>query len=176
MRTKIMRTMAALLTLYSGMTMAQLLDHQVRTLSEETLINLQETYQGQVVLIVNTASKCGYTPQFDGLEALYRDYKDQGLVVLGFPSDNFGRQEFNDESESLEFCRLTYGVQFPMFAHTNAAESKADPLFQGLGQAAGRFPSWNFHKYLLDREGQLIADYPSSVTPDDLRGVIESAL
>lgn len=156
--------------------MAELLKHNLRTLAGDDSVQLDQAYAGQVVLIVNTASKCGYTPQFDGLEALHRDYKDQGLAVLGFPSDNFGRQEFADESESLEFCRLTYGVQFPMFEHTNAAQATADPLFQGLGQAAGRFPSWNFHKYLIGRDGQLIADYPSSVTPDELRSVIEQAL
>lgn len=156
--------------------MADLLNHQIRPLAGDEPVDLAQEYAGKVVLVVNTASKCGYTPQFDGLEALYREYKDQGLAVLGFPSDNFGRQEFADEQESLEFCRLTYGVQFPMFEHTDAAEGKADPIFEGLAQAANRYPSWNFHKYLIGRDGQLISDYPSSVTPEDLRQVIERAL
>lgn len=173
-----MRTTALLLTLIPGISMAcsPLLDHHVRSLAGDDQTRLCEAYENQVVLIVNTASKCGYTPQFDGLEALHAQYSDRGFAVLGFPSDNFGRQEFADEAESLEFCRLTYGVKFPMFAHTNAAKDKADPLFQSLGQAAGRYPSWNFHKYLIGRDGQLIADYPSAVTPQDLRGAIEQAL
>lgn len=173
-----MRTMAALLTWIPGIAMAcsTLLDHSVRPLAGEDSVRLCDAYQDQVVLVVNTASKCGFTPQFDGLEALHAQYQAQGFAVLGFPSDNFGRQEFADEQDSLEFCRLTYGVQFPMFEHTNAAEDRADPLFKSLGESAGRYPSWNFHKYLIGRDGQLIADYPSAVTPEDLRGAIEQAL
>lgn len=157
---------------------APLLDVEVRALAGEDTVHLCQAYHQQVVLIVNTASKCGFTPQFDGLEALHAQFKDQGFAVLGFPSDNFGRQEFADESESLEFCRLTYGVQFPMFEHTDAAENKAGPLYQKLGQAAGRFPSWNFHKYLVGRNGELIADFPSGVAPDapELVNAIQNAL
>ena len=155
-----------------------LLDFSPRELGSTDAIHLCERYTNQVVLVVNTASKCGYTPQFDGLEALYKRYQDQGFAVLGFPSDNFGRQEFANEEESLEFCRLTYGVQFPMFEHTDAAEGKAGDFYQALGAAAGRFPSWNFHKYLIGRDGQLIADYPSQVTPEagELIDAIEAAL
>lgn len=155
-----------------------LLDFSPRELGSENAVHLCEQFSNQVVLVVNTASKCGYTPQFDGLEALYKRYQDQGFAVLGFPSDNFGRQEFASEDDSLEFCRLTYGVQFPMFEHTDAAKDKAGPFYQALGQAAGRFPSWNFHKYLIGRDGELIADYPSQVAPEaaELIDAIEAAL
>ena len=173
-----MRTMALFLTLLPGIAMActPLTDHTLRPLASDDSVNLCEAFENQVLLVVNTASKCGYTPQFDGLEALHTQFNDQGFSVLGFPSDNFGNQEFVNEDESLEFCRLTYGVKFPMFAHTNAAERNADPIFKALGSAAGRYPSWNFHKYLIGRDGQLIADYPSSVTPQDLIPAIQDAL
>ena len=173
-----MRTMALFLTLLPGIAMActPLTDHTLRPLASDDSVNLCEAFENQVLLVVNTASKCGYTPQFDGLEALHAQFNDQGFSVLGFPSDNFGNQEFVNEDESLEFCRLTYGVKFPMFAHTNAAERNAGPIFKALGSAAGRYPSWNFHKYLIGRDGQLIADYPSSVTPQDLIPAIQDAL
>ena len=106
-------------TLKANATCAPLLDHSVRQLAGEQVDRLCEVYQGQVVLIVNTASKCGFTPQFDGLEALYRKYQDQGFTVLGFPSKDFGNQEYGSEEEAADFCRLTYGVQFPMYATTH---------------------------------------------------------
>ena len=109
-----------------------LLDHSVRQLAGERVDRLCEVYQGQVVMIVNTASKCGFTPQFEGLEALYRKYKDQGFAVLGFPSKDFGNQEYGTEEEAADFCRLTYGVQFPMYATTHAKKGKADPLLKDL--------------------------------------------
>ena len=153
----------------SAFACAPLLDVQARRLASDETVTLCQAYPEQVVLIVNTASKCGFTPQFDGLEALYRRFGDQGFVVLGFPSEDFGRQEYAQEDESLEFCRLTYGVQFPMFEHTHAAQGKAGPLYQGLADAAGRYPQWNFHKYLLGRDGQLIQDFPSQWAPEDPR-------
>ena len=157
---------------------APLLDVNVRPLAGDQSVHLCQDYKDKVILIVNTASKCGFTPQFDGLEALHARFSDQGFAVLGFPSDNFGRQEFADEQESLEFCRLTYGVQFPMFEHTDAAQGKAGPLYEGLAEQAGRYPSWNFHKYLIGRDGQLIADYPSATAPDapELVSAIQAAL
>lgn len=156
-----------------------LLDHSVRHLAGDQVDRLCETYQGQVVMIVNTASKCGFTPQFDGLEALYRKYKDQGFAVLGFPSQDFGGQEYADEAEAAEFCRLTYGVQFPMYATTHAKKGKADPLFEGLAEAAGGdYPSWNFHKYIVDRNGKLVGSFGSFTGPSSSRitRVIEDAL
>ena len=144
---------------------APLLDVTVRTLNGKEEVNLCDTYRGKVVLIVNTASKCAFTSQYEGLEALYAKYKQQGLVVLGFPSNDFGSQEPGSEKAIQTFCRLTYGVQFPMFAKTQVRKSNADPLYRKLGEAAGEYPAWNFHKYLLDRNGKLIASYASITGP-----------
>jgi glutathione peroxidase len=141
-------------------------------------VHLCQAYRGQVVLIVNTASRCAYTPQYDGLEALYRTYQDRGFVVLGFPSNDFGGQEPGSEKQIQDFCRLTYGVRFPMFEKTHAAKGMADPLYRLLGQVAGEYPAWNFHKYLLNREGRLVGSFSSGVTPEseDLVRAIESVL
>lgn len=150
----------------------------VRTLNGKKLVNLQDTYKGKVLLIVNTASKCGYTPQYDGLEKLYAKYKRQGLVVLGFPSNDFANQEPGSEKQIQDFCRLTYGVKFPMFAKTRVRKFAADPLYQRLAAAAGEYPEWNFHKYLLDRNGNLAGSYTSDTRPDNesLNRKIESLL
>lgn len=136
-----------------------------RALASDKTVDLCEEYLGKVLIVVNTASKCGYTPQYDGLEALYRKYKDKGLVVLGFPSNDFGGQEPGSEKQIQKFCRLTYGVEFPMFEKTNAAKAKADPLYRTLGELAGEYPQWNFHKYVLDRNGRLVASFNSRVKP-----------
>jgi len=141
------------------------LAHTKRSLADDKEVNLCETYLGKVVLIVNTASKCGYTYQYDGLEALYRDYQDRGLVVLGFPSNDFGNQEPGTEQQIQHFCRLTYGVQFPMFEKTQVARGTRDPLYKALAEQAGEYPRWNFHKYLLDRNGKLVGSFPSNVEP-----------
>jgi glutathione peroxidase len=146
-------------------TAAGLLDHEARRLGSDEAVNLNDEYAGKVVLIVNTASKCAFTGQYEGLEALYARYKDRGLVVLGFPSNDFGGQEPGTEQQIQEFCRLTYSVKFPMFGKTHVKEGQADPLFRGLAEAAGRYPKWNFHKYLLDREGRLVDDYLSWTSP-----------
>ena len=154
------------------------LDFQIRPLVGEEPVHLCERYAGQVVLIVNTASKCAFTPQYEGLEALYARYREQGLVVLGFPSNDFGAQEPGSEKQIQTFCRMTYGVQFPMFEKTHAGERNADPIYRLLGEMAGEYPRWNFHKYLLDREGKLIGSFASQVGPDDRRLIeaIEKAL
>lgn len=154
-------------------THGNLLDHDVRRLNSDEVINLAETYAGNVVLIVNTASRCAFTDQYAGLEALYAEYKDRGLVVLGFPSNDFGNQEPGSEAQIQDFCRLTYSVGFPMFAKTSVAKESAAPLFKGLGDAAGRYPRWNFHKYLLDREGRLVDNYVSLTSPQS-RSLIEA--
>src|ERR1700676_2363649 len=135
-------------------------------------------YRGKVVLIVNTASYCGYTHQYEGLEALYRKYKDRGLVVLGFPSNDFGAQEPGSNREIAQFCRLTYGVQFPMFEKTSVASLKANPLYAELAARTGETPKWNFHKYLIDRNGNPAATFASKVEPDnsELVGVLEKLL
>jgi glutathione peroxidase len=145
---------------------ADLLDHQVRRLGSDELVNLRQAYGGKVVLIVNTASKCAFTGQYEGLEALYAKYRERGLVVLGFPSNDFGGQEPGTEKQIQDFCRLTYSVRFPMFAKTSVKKGQADPLFEGLAEAAGRYPKWNFHKYLLGRDGRLVNDFLSWTSPD----------
>jgi glutathione peroxidase len=143
----------------------ELLDFDVRRLGSEETINLKEAYGGKVVLIVNTASKCAFTGQYEGLEELYARYRDRGLVVLGFPSNDFGGQEPGSEAQIKDFCRLTYSVKFPMFAKTAVKKGKADPLFTALAESAGRYPQWNFHKYLLDREGRVVDNYLSFTSP-----------
>ena len=143
------------------------LDFTVEKLASDEQVKLCDAYENTVLLVVNTASKCGYTPQYDGLEALYADKKDQGFAVLGFPSNDFGGQEPGTEAEVAKFCRLTYGVKFPMFGKTGAAEAEASPFYQELARQAGEFPKWNFHKYLIDRSGAVVASFPSSTKPDD---------
>ena len=124
-------------------------------------------FRGKVVLIVNTASYCGYTHQYEGLEALYRRYKSQGLVVVGFPSNDFGGQEPGTNHEIAEFCRLTYGVQFPMFEKTSVSSLKSNPLYATLLARTGETPQWNFHKYLVDRNGNPVQSFRSKVEPSD---------
>lgn len=146
-------------------TETHLLDHEVRRLNSEETINLADAYQGKVVLVVNTASKCAFTGQYEGLEALYATYRDRGLVVIGFPSNDFGSQEPGSEAQIQDFCRLTYSVRFPMFAKTTVKKGQAEPLFEGLATAAGRYPKWNFHKYLIGRDGRLVDDFLSWTSP-----------
>jgi glutathione peroxidase len=122
-------------------------------------------YKGKVILVVNTASYCGYTGQYEGLEALYRKYKDRGLVVLGFPSNDYGSQEPGTNKEIAEFCRTTYGVEFPMFEKAADVKVVANPLYVELVAKTGQAPKWNFHKYLVDRSGKRIESYASSVEP-----------
>jgi glutathione peroxidase len=135
-------------------------------------------YQGKVLLIVNVASKCGYTPQYEGLEALYRKYKDRGLVVIGFPSNEFGGQEPGTNKEIAEFCRTTYGVQFPLYEKTTVTGVGTNPLYAELVRATGQKPKWNFHKYLVDRNGNVVASYVSDVEPEsrELVSRVESLL
>ena len=127
-------------------------------------------YAGKVVLVVNTASECGYTPQYEGLEKLYGKYKDRGLVVLGFPMNDFGGQEPGSNKQISEFCVNQYAIDFPMFAKT---ELKKNPLYADLVKATGAAPRWNFHKYLLDRSGTKVASFDTRVTPDDPKLVAE---
>ena len=138
-------------------------------------------YRGKVLLIVNTASKCGFTPQYGGLEALYRDLQDRGLVVLGFPCNQFGKQEPGSAEEIASFCRLTYDVTFPVFAKVDVNGSDAAPLFQWLKeQAPGVIGTeavkWNFTKFLVDREGQVAGRFAPTTAPEELRGAIEALL
>ncbi len=124
-------------------------------------------FRGKVLLIVNTASYCGYTHQYEGLEALYRRYQSRGLVVIGFPSNDFGGQEPGSNQEIAEFCRLTYGVQFPMFEKSSVTSLKTNPLYATLLARTGKSPQWNFHKYLVDRNGERVESFGTKVEPDD---------
>jgi len=141
------------------------LDHKFATLQEESVSLCQ--FRGKVLLIVNTASECGYTPQYEGLEKLYRRYRDKGFAVLGFPANDFGGQEPGTDKEIAQFCRLNYGVTFPMFAKTSVVGADANVLFQELAAKTGKPPRWNFHKYLLDRAGKPVAVFESAVEPED---------
>jgi len=146
---------------------ANLLNVSYRPLAGEGEVNLQQTYGGKVLLIVNTASKCGNTPQYEGLEAMHAKYKDQGFAVLGFPSNDFLGQEPGDEKQIKDFCILTYGVKFPMFEKVHVKGNDATPLYVSLRAATGDEPDWNFHKFLIDRNGKVVASYPAKTKPDD---------
>ena len=154
-----------------------LLSHRLRPLMSPEKLTLCDKYAGKVLLIVNTASKCGFTPQFEALETLNQRYAEQGFTVLGFPSDNF-RQELSTEKEVAEFCELNYGVSFPMFQKINVTATDAHPLYKDLAAATGSYPRWNFNKYLVDRQGMPVEYYGSSVQPlgDQIEEAIEKLL
>jgi glutathione peroxidase len=151
---------------------AETLDGQPAPLSD---------WRDKVVLIVNTASKCGFTPQYEGLEALYRKYRDRGLVVLGFPCNQFGAQEPGDAAEIANFCSLTYEVDFPMMAKIDVNGPTAHPLYAYLktakrGLLGSEGVKWNFTKFLVDRRGEVVHRYPPTATPQSLEGAIEALL
>ena len=157
-----------------------LYDITVTTIAGQT--ETMENYRGQVLLIINVASKCGFTSQYAGLEALYRRYRDKGFTILGFPCDQFAHQEPGDEAEIQSFCSLTYDVTFPLFAKIEVNGSGAHPLFTFLKKArpgllGSEAIKWNFTKFLVNREGQVLKRYAPGDTPekieDDLRGMIE---
>ena len=152
------------------------LKHTFNRLQDEAPQDLCQ-YSGKVVLVVNTASYCGFTKQYEGLEKLYAKYAPRGLVVLGFPSNDF-KQEDADAKKIADLCYNTYGVKFPMFVSTVVSGDKANPLYSELIKATGNQPKWNFNKYLIDRNGKVIDYFPSEVTPEDptLVGKIEQAL
>lgn len=148
------------------------IDHQHVSLSQ---------YFGKVILIVNVASKCGFTKQYAGLQKLYEKYGTHGLVILGFPCDQFGQQEPGDESEIKQFCTLTYDVSFPMFAKIDVNGTHADPLYKWLkssksGLLGTQAIKWNFTKFLLNRSGEVVARYAPTTTPESLQRDIELAL
>jgi glutathione peroxidase len=155
-----------------------LLDHSYRPLAGKAPVNLQARYGGHVLLIVNTASKCGFTPQFEALERLHATYGARGFAVLGFPSGDFKEQEYEDEAAIREFCTLTYGVKFPMFEKVHVVGGSATPLYRQLHEATGVAPAWNFHKYLVGRDGRVLAQYGSRTSPDapEVVAAIERAL
>jgi glutathione peroxidase len=126
-------------------------------------------YAGKVVLVVNTASQCGYTPQYEGLEALYKRYQARGLVIIGFPSNDFGGQEPGSNKEVAQFCQMNYGVSFPMFEKIAVSGARANPFYAALAHSAGGPPRWNFHKYLIDRSGNRVLGFSSDTTPGDAK-------
>jgi len=135
----------------------------------DTLLGERESlcqYAGKVVLVVNTASYCGYTPQYKGLQALNERFKAKGLVILGFPSNDFGEQEPGSAKEIADFCDRTYAVKFPMFAKTSVKSPGGSPFFDALAVATGQRPKWNFHKYLIARDGRTVTSFGSNVEPD----------
>lgn len=153
-----------------------LLGHELRRLHSPETVKL-ERYAGQPLLIVNTASHCGFTRQFKGLEAMHKEYADKGLKVLGFSSDDFN-QEARDEAKAAEVCFVNFGVTFDMFATIPVRGEGAHPLFRELARQSGQQPQWNFHKYVVDRSGRVVAAFPSRVEPDasELRTAIEGVL
>jgi glutathione peroxidase len=155
------------LTLISEVSMAacpDLLNHKMKNLDGKPL-DLCE-FSGKVVLAVNTASYCGNTPQYKGLEALYQRYRDQGLVVVGFPANDFGSQEPGTSKEIKDFCELTYGVKFPMVEKSSVVSGKANPVFAKLEKMTGDAPEWNFHKYLVARDGKRAFSYSARTQPE----------
>lgn len=151
---------------------AELLDYEHRKLASSEITHLCEAYAGKVVLVVNTASQCGFTGQFEGLETLYETYGSQGLVILGFPSDDFN-QEHSDEEKTAQVCQLNYGVSFPMFATSSVRGSNANALFKRLAEQT-KAPKWNFNKYLIGRDGMTVTHFGSMAKP--LGGTLEKAI
>ena len=135
-------------------------------------------YSGKVALVVNTASYCGFTSQYQGLEKVYARFQQRGLVVMGFPSNDFGQQEPGNSKQIADLCFNTYGVKFPMFAKSAVTGVQANPLFKELAAQTGQSPRWNFHKYLVDRRGKVVGSFPSDMSPEDpkLIAQIEKAL
>ena len=158
--------------------MTSLIDFEAKTITGKD--KRLDEYLGQVVLVVNTASKCGLTPQFEGLEKLYSGLREEGLVVLGFPCDQFANQEFDNDAETADFCQLNYGVSFPMFAKVDVNGSKAHPLFGWLrdeqGGVLGDAIKWNFTKFLINREGKAVARYAPTVPPEAIEADIRALL
>lgn len=169
---------AALLLPLGAEACSELLEASFRPLAGKEAVTLCSQFEGKVLLVVNTASKCGFTPQYEGLEALHERLKGRGFSVVGFPSNDFMGQEPGSEAEIQEFCKLTYGVKFPMFEKVQVKGDKATPLYQQLAKQTGEEPGWNFHKYLIDRNGKVIASFGSRTRPDDKKmlGEIEKLL
>jgi len=144
---------------------SELLDHDFRRLASYEKVNLCEAYAGKVILVVNTASKCGLTYQYEGLEKLHQEYKNRNFVVLGFPSNDFFGQEPGTEEQVQDFCKLTYGVQFPMFEKVTVKGDEAHAFYRALKEVSGTYPRWNFHKFLIGRDGHLIESFGPRTKP-----------
>jgi glutathione peroxidase len=174
-------TLAFSILLATGAAMADtcpaLLDRTVPGLLDGKPKSLCQ-YSGRVLLVVNTASRCGFTRQYEGLEKLQDRFGRRGLTVLGFPSNDFGNQEPGSDKDIAQFCSMTYGVKFPMFSKTSVTGSGRHPLYADLSRISGVEPGWNFHKYLVARDGSTIASFPSNIAPEsaELIAAIEAAL
>ena len=164
---------AGLLAAVPALADKPLLDQNYRRLAGEEVVNLQKAYGGKVLLVVNTASKCGFTPQYEALEAMNAKYAARGFSVLGFPSNDFMGQEPGTEKQIEEFCKLTYGVKFPMFEKVHVKGSDVTPFYKQLATATGDAPGWNFHKYLIDRDGKVVGSFGSRTKPDDAKLVAQ---
>ncbi len=180
MKTLVSLSMLALLCLplasQAAETCPELLKHEFKRLPSGKTESLCQ-YKGKVILVVNTASRCGFTPQFDTLQKIYDEYKAKGFVVLGFPSNDFN-QELAEGQKIADFCRLNYGVDFPMYEKTSVKGAGANPFYQALTKSSGSEPMWNFHKYLITRDGKTVVPMLSRVEPDsrEMRTKIESML
>ena len=157
-------------TVFAAGTCPALLNHSVERLTGGKAQSLCQ-YEGRVILLVNTASECGYTGQYEGLQALYKKYADRGLVVLGFPSNAFGGQEPGSNKKIAEFCQANFGVTFPVYAKVETMPLSKDRIFAGLVAATGAAPKWNFHKYLIDRSGKRVESFESGVEPQSAQFV-----
>jgi glutathione peroxidase len=161
-----------------GATMASIYDFTARTIDGEE--RSLSDYKGQTLLVVNVASKCGFTPQYKGLQALHEQYGDRGLTILGFPCDQFGHQEPGDEEQIQEFCSLNYGVTFPMFSKIEVNGDNAHPLYKWLrSQKSGMLGDrikWNFTKFLIDSDGNVVKRYASTTKPEKISADIERSL
>ena len=156
---------------------SDLLDTEVKILNEKEFKNLCE-YENHTILVVNTASKCGFTYQYEALQALFENYQDKDFIILGFPSRDFMFQEYNDEGKVKEFCSSKYGVTFPMFATSSVKGKKANSFFQNLALITGESPDWNFTKYLISKDGEVLKPFSKNVEPDskEIISAIESLL
>jgi len=161
---------------YAAQDCPSLLNHAFKRLPSGKSENLCQ-HSGKVILVVNTASRCGFTPQFEGLQTLHKQYQSKGLVVLGFPSNDFN-QELAEGKEIANFCKLNYGVDFPMYEKTSVSGDKAHPFYKDLLVASGAAPRWNFHKYLITRDGKTVIPMESRVEPNsrEMRMKIETML
>lgn len=154
---------------------SELLNFQTTRLHSTESLNFCQAFTGKLLLVVNTASQCGYTPQLKGLESLYQKYKDKGLVVVGFPSNDF-HQEYSDEAKTANVCYFNYGVSFPMLSTSSVKGSSANTLFKRLIAQTGQEPQWNFYKYLVSQDGKTVSVYPSETTPEQLEPIVQGVL
>ena len=150
---------------YYSLACSDILDTEMRVLDSSDTVNLCE-YKDQVVMVVNVASRCGFTYQYESLQALYKEYAEKDFVILGFPSRDFMFQEFSDEGDVKEFCSTNYGVSFPLFATSSVTGSKANSFYKQIFKISGSEPSWNFTKYLISKEGNVVNTFSSKVEPN----------